>query len=138
VREQLHQASLVPVRSKAEGDDGDSDDDNSVSTGDSCGSKAADSRVSEESYQRDSFCASDSSRAPSISVDSNRGGGPGGGGDGGGGSSSSSEGSNSDSEDGNEKRANMRKHSANSLGTPKKRTLRREHHLWRSCQGVSY
>lgn len=41
VREQLHQASLVPVKSKAEGDDGDDDDDNSVSTGDSCGSKAA-------------------------------------------------------------------------------------------------
>jgi hypothetical protein len=118
VREQLHQASLVPVKSKAEGDGGDGDDDDSVSTGDSCGSKAVDSRVSGESYQRDSFCASDSSRTPSISVDSNRGGSTGGGGDSGGGSSS--EGSNSDSEDGDEKRANMRKHSANSLGTPKK------------------
>ncbi len=120
VREQLHQASLVPIKSKAEGDDGDGDDDSSVSTGDSCGSKAADSRASEESYQRDSFCASDSSRTQSISVDSNRGGSPGGGGDGADGSSS--EGSNSDSEDGDEKRANMRKHSFNSLGTPKKKS----------------
>jgi hypothetical protein len=128
VREQLHQASLKPKTKDDDGDD-DSDGGNSSggsvgssndSMGDSCNSGAADSRVSGESYQRNSFCASDSSPAPSDGGDSDQGGNHGGGGSGGDGSSS--EGSHSDSEDGDKKRASMRKHSSNSLGTPKKKS----------------
>jgi len=111
VREQLHQASLAV---KAENDE----DTASDATGDSCGSKSGDSRVSEESYLRDSFCASDSSPARSDGRSSTKGSTSGGASVSS--SGSSSEGSNSDSEDGDGKRTNLRKHSVNSLGTPKK------------------
>jgi hypothetical protein len=125
VREQLHQASLTSVRPSCKrkaGDDGgdgaeDSVGKSSYSSGESCDSNTADSRVSGESYQRNSFCASDSSPAPS---DGDRGSSPGS--VGGSGSGISSEDSNSDSVEGDSKRASMRKHAFNSLGTPKKRS----------------
>jgi hypothetical protein len=98
IRRQLHEAEHLSrkVNSNDGGDgddDGDGEDDSTV--GDSCRSDGApDSRKSSETYERDSFCASDSElskRSGSVS--------------------------NSDSE-GDDDRAEKRANSNNSLGTP--------------------
>jgi hypothetical protein len=125
LRQQMHEESLK-TKEKAKGDDGgkrksaanggDGDDDNSAdSPGDSCSSHSQDSRGSDDTYMRDSFCASSSS--PSRSV--GRGGG---GGDDGGEISDSSAISNSDSDGDDDEHANRRRNSVNGLGTPKKKS----------------
>ena len=93
IRRQIHEEKVASIsRSKrgiADGDGGDGDD----SPGDSC-SDSTDSRKSSETYEHDSFCASDSEK-----------------------SGRSDEGHSSDSE-GDEDRAKRRENSNNSLGTP--------------------
>ena len=110
IRRQLHEAEHLSrkIKSNGGGDgDGDGDGDDDSSVGDSCRSgDAPDSRRSSETYERDSFCASDSE----ISVQ-------GGNGPNSGNSSSSGSDSNSDSE-GDDDRAEKRANSNNSLGTP--------------------
>jgi hypothetical protein len=113
LRQQMHEESLK-LKKKVKGDDGGGGSDSS-SSGDSCGSSSQDSRRSEDTYTRDSFCTGSSS--PSRPV--GRGGG---GGDDGGGDSDSSTISNSDSDGDDDKHANKRRNSVNGLGTPKKKS----------------
>ena len=139
VREQLHQESLSEqhrqrklaqkIREEKEGAELQrlAELEDSGSPGDSCGGESQDSRKRGDSYDRDSFCCSDSDvsvRSRKVVADgSSDGGGSSGGG------SSSETGGGSDSEDSAEseldskdaRRAKERKHSANSLGTPKKK-----------------
>jgi hypothetical protein len=93
IRRQLHEAEHVSPRRSKPHDGGDGDGDDSDTSGDSVGNSRGSVRSS-ESYQRDSFCASDGSL-----------------------SDGSSGAPNSDSE-GDDGRVKLRKHSNNSLGTP--------------------
>jgi hypothetical protein len=103
IRRQIHEEKVTRLSrsKKGEGKEsiagdrggGDGDDSSGGSSGDSC-SDSVDSRRSSESYERDSFCASDSEK-----------------------SCRSDEGHSSDSE-GDEDRAKRRENSNNSLGTP--------------------
>ena len=90
------------------------DGEDSSSSGDSCSKSSDDSRESEDTYQRDSFCDSDEER-------NGRDGGNGDGDDGDDGDSSSDD-SRSSSEDSlddrDKRRAEKRRESSNSLGTP--------------------
>ena len=147
VRAQLHQESLAEKRGQREpaqklreegeereaGQKQPAESENSDSPGDSCDGESQDSRKRGESYQRDSFCCSDSD----VSVRPRRAAAGGSSDDDGssGGDSLSETGGGSDSDDSAEnkrsskdaRRVKERKHSANSLGTPRKKSSSVEH-----------